>query len=284
MNESDVIDRLMELGDEIDRHFARVDVSAAVLLELDTDHGDTSATGGSERSRRRLLLVAAAVLLVVAIAAALPGPRRTVARWFGIGTVEIRTVPDSQSTGESRSASNDREPVASSMSAGSASTTTRPATTTTSPVDLDALGPPVSAAAAMEATGLPLPVATALGEPASWRLPGGRQIVGVYPVDDHVVLVGLLGGLTDSASFSKQVTAGFASRLMVDGAPGVWITGGEHLFAVLDESGVIAVDPVRVAVDTLLWERDGLTYRIEGATSLDQALTLAESVETRTEP
>ncbi len=261
MNESDVIDRLAELGDEIDRQFVRTDLSAAVLTVLARGQDTAPVAGGAERSRRRLFLVAAAVLLVVAITAALPGPRRTVARWFGIGSVEIRTVPALESSAP---------------------------TTTTAPPRVDpglgALGPPVSAAAAMEATGLPLPVAATLGEPASWRLPGGRQIVGVYPVADHVVLVGVLGGLTDSAGFSKQVTGGFASRLTVDGAPGVWITGGQHTFAVLDDAGVVAVDRVRVAADTLLWERDGLTYRIEGARSLDEALTVAGSVEIRTEP
>ena len=281
MNDTETIDRLAELGEEIDRHFAGVDLAPRVLLDLEASDAATARAPArwSDRSRRRLLLVAAVLVLVVAVTAALPGPRRTVARWFGIGAVEIRTVPEAQDSSGTGSSSSPTPTSAPSPTAGSA-----PATTGPSDLDLDALGPAVTGDRAMATTGLPLPVATTLGEPASWRLPGGRQVVAVYPRDGHVVLVGVLGGVADTAGFSKQVSAGQASALTVDGAPGVWITGGQHLFAVIDESGVVAVDPVRVAAETLLWERDGLTYRVEGARALDEALAVAQSVELRTEP
>ena len=260
MNDTEVIDRLTELGEAIDRHFSGVDLSAPVLGELDRVE-TTSTSGTTSRRSRRLLLVAAALVVVIAITAALPGPRRTVARWFGIGSVEVRTVPESGAPGSSPATPD--ETVA---------------------VDVDALGPAVDPEQAMAATDLPLPVATSLGEPASWHLPGGRQIVARYPAGDETVLVAVLGGATDSGEFRKEVTAGDASRVLVDGARGVWLTGREHTFSVVDENGVVAAEPVRMAADTLVWERDGRTYRVEGAASLDEALTIARSVELRSEP
>ena len=43
-----------------------------------------------------------------------------------------------------------------------------------------------------------------------------------------------------------------------------------------DESRPVV--PTRLAGDTLLWERDGLTYRLEGSTGLERAIEIAESI------
>ena len=57
----------------------------------------------------------------------------------------------------------------------------------------------------------------------------------------------------------------------VNGHPGVWIAGARHgLYLPGGEA--------RLAGNTLIWVRDGVTYRLEGELSLDRALALARSL------
>jgi hypothetical protein len=66
----------------------------------------------------------------------------------------------------------------------------------------------------------------------------------------------------------------------VAGAEGWWLHGATHLFlrrtGTGDESRPVV--PTRLAGDTLLWERDGLSYRLEGSAGLERAIEIAESV------
>lgn len=62
----------------------------------------------------------------------------------------------------------------------------------------------------------------------------------------------------------------------VGGARGVWISGAPHLF--FRTAGSEDEDaPPRLAANTLLWERDGLTLRIEAALGRDDAIRIAQS-------
>ena len=58
---------------------------------------------------------------------------------------------------------------------------------------------------------------------------------------------------------------------MVGGATGYWIEGGEHFFYFRDADGEVLETTIRLVGTTLIWERDGLTVRIEGAPSLAAA-------------
>lgn len=53
---------------------------------------------------------------------------------------------------------------------------------------------------------------------------------------------------------------------------GVWIEGRPHVVRFPGGS-------VRLAVNTLIWKHGQLTLRLEGAESLKQALTIAETLE-----
>ena len=201
----------------------------------------------------RLVWLAAAVVLLVALLVTIPGSRRTIARWFGVGSVRI-------------------EPVA-----------TVPVTSPAA--DQFGLGPPVSADEAVAATGLPLPVAPSLGEPESFHLPGGPQIVARYDVGGRTVLVAVLSGATDEPVFGKQATSGQITPVDVPGvdgetARGAWIEG-EHVFDLysIDTDGEVGIASLRVAGDTLLWERADITLRVEGASNLEEALEIAGSME-----
>lgn len=64
-------------------------------------------------------------------------------------------------------------------------------------------------------------------------------------------------------------------RVQVDFAPGVWITGAPHAVTYLDRDGEPRHQTRRLAGNVLLWNRAGITYRLEGAKTLDEALRLA---------
>lgn len=65
--------------------------------------------------------------------------------------------------------------------------------------------------------------------------------------------------------------------LAVRGSPGFWVTG-THFFAYFDESGDIREETLRLAENVLLWEEDGITYRLEGGFGKAEALRIADSI------
>jgi hypothetical protein len=67
-------------------------------------------------------------------------------------------------------------------------------------------------------------------------------------------------------------------RANVDGRPGVWLTGDPHVFLYRDSRGNIRQETARLARNTLLWQHDELTVRLEGELSKGEALEIARSV------
>ena len=66
--------------------------------------------------------------------------------------------------------------------------------------------------------------------------------------------------------------------VLIDGEPGLWLTGRHHEFAYLTPDGTARTQTSRLAGDTLLWQREGLLLRLEGAASKRGALTIARSI------
>jgi hypothetical protein len=65
----------------------------------------------------------------------------------------------------------------------------------------------------------------------------------------------------------------------VDGQPGFWITGAPHaVFFVCYDEGECREERYRLAGNVLLWEVDGLTFRLESGLARDQAMAVAASV------
>ncbi len=58
-----------------------------------------------------------------------------------------------------------------------------------------------------------------------------------------------------------------------------WIAGGEHFFFFRDANGRQVDSTLRLAGPTLIWEDSGVSYRVEGAPSLLDAVRVAESLE-----
>ena len=64
----------------------------------------------------------------------------------------------------------------------------------------------------------------------------------------------------------------------VDGNPGIWVEGAPHVAVFRDDAGEIQEQPRLVDANVLLWERDGVTYRLEGDVPLARALAIARGL------
>jgi len=85
-------------------------------------------------------------------------------------------------------------------------------------------------------------------------------------------------GRVDEGLFGKVAGAGTRIEdVTVSGGRGFWIEGEPHLFFYRDESGNIWNETLRLAGNTLLWEQDGVTFRLEAQVSRDDALRIAAS-------
>jgi hypothetical protein len=69
--------------------------------------------------------------------------------------------------------------------------------------------------------------------------------------------------------------------ISIGDAEGFWIEGPPHLVRYLTPSGAGRTEATRLVGDTLVWQRDGILYRMESALGLDDSLLLAASVRER---
>jgi hypothetical protein len=227
-------------------------------------------------------LAGALVAALVAVVVVLPGPRHAVARWLGFDSVRIEpgvTVPTTASPTTSGPAT-------------SGPATSGPSTTAVVPeanpvLDLD---PAVSIATAMSATGLPDPTPTLLGDPQSIHVahpPDSGQIVEVFAPSDLVPQSGVTGVGALVTVFPARIDEGFFRKTLgntatvrpvdVDGAVGYWIEGSPH--QLMFESGNdVLEDTLRLATNTLIWQRGSYVYRIEADIDLGTALRIAKTV------
>src|SRR6185436_9133859 len=118
-----------------------------------------------------------------------------------------------------------------------------------------------------------------LGEPSGIFVvhpPDSGQVVVAYPPSDVVpesdvagvgALLSAVRGSTDEGGFLKTAASGTEVQSLrfyaSDGAivDAIWLGGEPHQLSFIDSSGVQVWDTLRLATNTLLWERDGVTYR-----------------------
>jgi hypothetical protein len=197
------------------------------------------------RARARVLprLVAAAVALLAALAVAMavsPTVRAAVLDFLRLGGVDIHFQPP---------------PV------------TPTTTDTPLPGERD-----VSLAQARDAVDFDVRVPRLLGEPDSVRVAGPRVVSLRYPgarvdeIDGRIAPV-----------FEKFLRAGDVEQTTVDGALAVWIPR-PHPVLYVDRLGNVHEEAARLAARTLIWERDGVTYRVEGELTMKQAVAIAVTV------
>jgi hypothetical protein len=222
----------------------------------------------------------ALVALVVVAIVALPGPRHAVARWLGFDSVRIEpdlTVP-------STAAGSTTTSLAPAVSAGSV------VEPTTLPAPSLGLGPRLSIEQARSETGLPDPTPALLGRPQSIHVvepPATGEIVLVYPPSALVpespvtgagALVSVMPAHIEEGFFQKTLGSTSTVRsASVEGNVGYWIEGSPHqlMFVFGDQ---IQPATLRLATNTLLWQRGDYVYRVEADVDLETALRIAKSI------
>lgn len=227
---------------------AAPDVTAAVLARL-----DEPAPSPVWRPVHRLAAAAAVLLVALAVAMTVsPTVRAAVRDLLRIGGVEIvdtappprvpTSVPPGEPPGERR-------------------------------VTLDQ---------ARAAAAFPLRTPAALGDPDTVLLVDDtdstppRVVTMTYRTPAGTVRIDQFDGRLDPM-FRKFSSAEDVVPVTVDGDHGFWVDRPHPVFY-LDRDGVQREEAARLAVSTLIWERGGVTHRVEGASTRAEALAIAESL------
>ncbi|MFN2624612.1 MAG: hypothetical protein ABR520_00825 [Mycobacteriales bacterium] len=235
------------------------DIAAVVRAVLDSEPDRTPGQAHARRRRWLVSLLAAAVLTPSAVLAASPGARDTVARWLRIRGVAIERVPSAA-------------PLPTVVGAGLA------------------LGDPTTLATARARASFPVALPTLLGTPdevyaASEPAERVSLVYAARPglpaapfTSAGAVLTELRAGIRED--FLKKLISAQTSidTVTIGGIRGYYISGSPHVVMLLGANGQPIEDTVALAGDVLLWERDGVTYRLESALSKAAALRLAESL------
>ncbi len=91
-------------------------------------------------------------------------------------------------------------------------------------------------------------------------------------------LVGQFPGILDATLIGKGAGPNTTiERTTVGAAPAIWIQGDPHFFFYRDAAGNILQESLRLAGNTLLWERDGQLLRLEAQVAKTRALEIAAS-------
>jgi hypothetical protein len=219
------------------------------------------ATPRRANAWRPLAYAATFVALVATVSLlSFPGVRTAVADFLGIGGVRIETEGSAPA------------PAA----------------------ELD-LGEPVSLSRARDSVDFEVRLPAVLGPPDSvWldtAVTGGQVALAYESSPDLPAAPGTnLGALVTqfpdaevAATALKKVTGSQAGTtfepVIVQGEQGFWVSGEPHVIAYLEPDGDVRNETVRLAGNVLLWESDGVTYRIESRLSKPEALAIAESLD-----
>jgi hypothetical protein len=201
--------------------------------------------------RRPLVLAVAALVAALAAALAVPQARSSILRWLGLRNVRIVHVSELPPT---------RKLTAADL--GSRTTFVR----ATRLAGFELLAPRER------------PDAVYVADTIS-----GRRVAFVYGrIAKPRLLLTEFRGVGVTKYVQKLVAEGTkVDHVSVDGAPGLWLHGAPHAvyFAVPSNPRLIGIDAPLLAGNTLVWERpDGVTLRLEGSLSKDDALALAKSL------
>ena len=220
----------------------------------------------------RALAVAAAlaiVLLIVGLAIS-PEARQAVADRLGIGSVRITEVSEVPTLPPSPSAAPSPPPGAT-LNLGIRVSLDEARRRFGAALLVPAqLGPPDAVYAFGDSTSaqeVSLVYAPGSGVPASSATRGVGLVLSQFraSVDENLMV-------------QKGVGPGTAIQEVRVGANrGLWIAGAPHLF-LRTPGGAIRDVPARLAGNTLLWEQDGNTMRLESGLDREAAIRMAESV------
>jgi hypothetical protein len=97
------------------------------------------------------------------------------------------------------------------------------------------------------------------------------------------LLVQRIEGDLETAMVEKLVdeVGATVTPVTIGDADGFWIEGPPHLVRYLTPSGAVRTEMTRLVGDTLVWQRDGILYRMESPLGLEASRRLAASVRER---
>jgi hypothetical protein len=238
---------LVQLGHELDVP-ATPDLASGVGARL------AGAPAAHPWTRRRRGLVVALAVLAVAIGAvlAVPGTRAAILEFFHLRGVTIQRVEELPTVSVQR--------------------------------DFNELflGDRVTLAEARERADFEVVVPEALGEPDAVFLqenpPGGMVSLVYGTPEEPRALFTQFRGSVDEVIYKKVAAGTRIAALRIEGRPGFFLSGEPHEFAYFDRTGQYREEMVRLAGNTLLWERGPLTLRLEADINREEAVEIARSV------
>ena len=281
--------RLIALAERLD---VRADHQLVTDVLAHLEHGPQHSDG---RSVRRILVacaacVAAAIIVVVLV----PGPRHSIAHWFGIGSTRLETPTTVGTSARPPTPSRDAEPPGT-----TSPPVTEPVTSLgpsgTFPISLG-FGQATTASDATARTGLPAPVVPSFEPPAGIFVvtpPERGQIVVVYPPSASLpkspvggvgALVSSMPGTINDGLFVKTQNASttIEAFTFTNGAghivQAIWLAGSPHDYVFQDRDGNPVFDSLRLATNTLLWQDGDVTYRLEATVTRDSAVEIATTI------
>lgn len=213
--------------------------------------------------RRSLVLALAALLVLAAVAAAVR---------FGVPGIRLVFGGPSPSPSPGATPTPTPAPLGSTLGLGAESTLAEARATVDFPIAL--------------------PSDAALGAPdavyVDERVPGGhvalvwaaRPGIPAQGAGRVAVLLAQFRGSVEKELFEKVIHSGGTTiePLAVAGAQGWWLAGDPHVIFYLDRRGEFVERESRLVGNVLIWERDGITHRLESGLGLEEALRIAESV------
>ncbi len=205
-------------------------VAPAELADLpDLVLARIDAHSGADRSPTRVrALVAAGLATLVAASFLLPQVRAFAAELLGVAGIEISTdTPDAPPQ--------PRAPLPESRS--------------------------TSVADARAAVDFPIRVPARLGSPDEVTVADDGRVVSMSWMDPGVLLDQFDGSL--GPVFAKQVEATRPVAATVRGSDAWWI-GSAHDLTYIDRDGHEITETARLAGKSLVWEAEGVTFRLEG--------------------
>jgi hypothetical protein len=212
---------------------------------------DLSFVDATESRRRPRRLVAVGIALAVVavcfgvVLAASPSARSGLRDLFGIGTVRVVRVGEVPPDGGR----------------------------------LVPFGRPVSIAEAQQAVTFELRLPESIdGRPPSRvyldRTVGGGLVSVVWCCSRRIVLSELLGNGIEFLQKSVG-PATTIEEVTVDGKPGLWVEGADHILRIIDTGNTFKERAVHVSGGVLIWVDRSVTLRLEGDLTQAEALAIA---------
>jgi hypothetical protein len=106
------------------------------------------------------------------------------------------------------------------------------------------------------------------------RTVGGGLVSVVWCCSRRIVLSELLGNGIDFLQKSVG-PATTIEEVTVDGKPGLWVEGADHVLRIIDTDDTFKERAVRVSGGVLIWVERSVTFRLEGELTQAEALAIA---------